>query len=69
MAVDSLKEMESGQGLRSPFREYVRLLRELHRLIAEGKGDSDEAEELRDLMDDRWDQMSPLEWRWAKDPG
>jgi hypothetical protein len=63
MPVDILRETESGPGLRSPFQEYVRLLRELHRLIAEGKGDSDEAEQLRDLMDDPWDRMSPEEIR------
>src|SRR5579871_6740661 len=40
---------------------YVRsesLLKDLHRLIAEGKGDSDEADTLRDAMDIPWRTLS-----------
>ena len=41
----------------------MKLLRELHSLIAEGKGDTDEADRLRDLMDAPWYNMSPQEIR------
>jgi len=37
--------------------EYERLLATLEQLIADGKGDSDEADEVRDEMDAPWYQM------------
>jgi hypothetical protein len=37
---------------RSPARTYARLLRKLHALIAEGKGDSSEAEAVSEQMDE-----------------
>ncbi len=37
---------------RSPARTYARLLRQLHALIVEGKGDSSEAAALSDQMDE-----------------
>ncbi len=40
---------------------YERLLIELHRLIAEGKGDDEEAEAVRDQMDTPWYRLSPEE--------
>jgi tetratricopeptide (TPR) repeat protein len=42
-----------------PFSEFIRLLLRLHRLIAEGQGDSDEAEEIRDQMDYPWRRLNP----------
>lgn len=39
------------------FSEYVRLLLRLHELIAAGKGDTDEADELRDEMDSQWRRL------------
>jgi tetratricopeptide (TPR) repeat protein len=63
MATDCLTEKATRETASSPLREYVRLLRNLHALIAQGKGDSGEADQLRDLMDDPWYQMSPDEIR------
>ena len=40
---------------------YERLLIELHRLIADGKGDDDEAEAVRDQMDAPWYRLSTEE--------
>jgi hypothetical protein len=37
----------------------MKLLRELHFLMAEGKSETDEADRVRDLMDEHWYQMSP----------
>ena len=36
------------------FVEYVTLLKQLRELISEGKGESDEADRLRDRMDEPW---------------
>ena len=36
------------------YREHERLLLELSRLMAEGKGDTDEADAIRDAMDGSW---------------
>ncbi len=63
MAIDCLAEPAIRETASSPYREYVRLLKNLHVLIAQGKGDSDEADQLRDLMDDPWYGMSPEEVR------
>jgi hypothetical protein len=41
--------------------EYVSLLKRLHRLIAEGQGDTDAADDLRDAMDGPWHSMSAEE--------
>src|SRR4051794_25408915 len=38
--------------------KYVGLLKQLHRMIATGKGDSDEADALRDEMDGPWSALS-----------
>ncbi len=40
------------------FSEFVRLLRELHRLIREGKGDSPESDVIRDEMDLHWPHLT-----------
>lgn len=40
------------------YAEYVSLLRELHKLIADGKLDAPEADEIRDQMDEPWYGMS-----------
>lgn len=37
---------------------YEKLLIELHRLIADGKGDDEEAEAVRDAMDTPWYRLS-----------
>jgi tetratricopeptide (TPR) repeat protein len=63
MTVDSLNEIGSGKGTSSHFRESVRLLEELHFLMADGKGETDEADRVRDLMDEHWYAMSPDEIR------
>ncbi len=42
----------------SPYREYINLLLRLHDLICEGKGESDEAEAVRDQMDVPWTRMN-----------
>jgi tetratricopeptide (TPR) repeat protein len=61
MTNDCAKEIQSREGSVSAYREYVKLLKELHSLIAQDRGDSEEADRLRDLMDDPWDRMSPEE--------
>jgi hypothetical protein len=40
---------------------YVGLLRRLHGLIAEGRGDSETADAVRDEMDDPWARLTPQE--------
>src|SRR5262249_38530517 len=42
-------------------RTYARLLHQLHRFIAEGTGDSDEADIVRDEMDAPWYAMTKVE--------
>jgi tetratricopeptide (TPR) repeat protein len=44
-----------------PVLMYARLLRDVHALIAQEKGDTDEAEALADRMDAPWYAMSPKE--------
>ena len=63
MATNSMQEIESGTGAPSHYQESTRLLRELHFLMAEGKGDTDEADRVRDLMDDHWYHLSDQEIR------
>jgi len=63
MKVESLKQIDSDEGTSFHFRESVRLLRELHFLMAEGKSETDEADRVRDLMDVHWYRMSPDEIR------
>lgn len=41
--------------------DYVQLLLQLHQLIAAGKSESEEAEEIRDQMDRPWQSLSPAE--------
>ena len=43
------------------FDESVRLLLALHELIASGKGDDAEADDIRDQMDEPWYEMTPFE--------
>src|SRR5215210_2553708 len=45
--------------INEPYKEYVRLLRDLHQLLLEGKTDTTEADELRDRMDIPWEMLSP----------
>ena len=40
---------------------YVGLLRRLHQLIAQGAGDSLDADAVRDAMDEPWAQMTQAE--------
>ena len=40
------------------FSEYLRLLTRLHELIAQGRGDADEADVIRDQMDWPWSQLN-----------
>lgn len=40
------------------FAEYLALLRRLRRLIADGRGESKEADRLRDRMDEPWQHLS-----------
>jgi hypothetical protein len=63
MALDNnnLKETENSQSRLSAFQDYVSLLEDLHFLIAQGKVDTDEADRLRDSMDDFWDRLNPRE--------
>src|SRR5262245_23804635 len=48
-------------GTQPPVLAYARLLRQVHALIAQGKGDTDEADALADLMDAPWYAMTPAE--------
>jgi hypothetical protein len=41
------------------FREYVALLKQLRALISQSRGESEEAELLRDRMDGLWLHLSP----------
>jgi tetratricopeptide (TPR) repeat protein len=50
----------------SSFMAYSRLLAYLHSLIAVGKGDGQEADDTRDLMDSFWHKFSPAELRLAR---
>ena len=63
---NNLKETENSQSRLSAFQDYVSLLEDLHSLIAQGKGDTDEADRLRDSMDDFWDRLNPREIQLAR---
>ncbi|MCY2986685.1 MAG: hypothetical protein NTY19_02325 [Planctomycetota bacterium] len=52
--------------MESPLEEYVRLLLDLHRCMAAGASESDEAESLRDQMDAPWNQLGPRELRLVR---
>lgn len=43
------------------FQDYVNLLQKLDLLIANGKGDETEADELRDSMDGPWSKLTEAE--------
>lgn len=43
------------------FRDYARLLRDLHDLVRAGRGDSPEADASREMMDEAWEGLSPDE--------
>jgi hypothetical protein len=47
--------------LSEPYIEYTRLLRQLHALIRRGEGDTEEADELRDAMDEPWSRLTEQE--------
>lgn len=47
--------------IENPFRQYVELLRELHLLMSTGKGDSKEADDIRDQMDMPWLELNDEE--------
>lgn len=48
---------------RSHLSNFVRLFVELHRLVASGAGESDQADDLRDEMDHPWYRLSDIELR------
>ncbi|MDX1962998.1 MAG: hypothetical protein SFX18_07585 [Pirellulales bacterium] len=51
--------MNNTQFVTSPsFVEYVELLVQLHSMISTGKGDGEEAENLRDQMDGPWESLT-----------
>lgn len=58
MPVIDKEEMTS-----TPMLDYARMLRESHNLIAQGKGESPEAEALADRMDQPWYAMTAEEQR------
>jgi hypothetical protein len=41
------------------YQNYVECLRQLHRMIGDGQGDSEQADLLRDRMDCYWFNLSP----------
>ena len=43
------------------YSAYVRLLRQLHRLIAEGAGDSLASDDVREAMEMPWSQLTQQE--------
>jgi hypothetical protein len=43
------------------YAEYERLLLKLHDLMTQGKGDSEEADAIRDAMDDPWNRLTAVE--------
>ena len=51
--------MQANQSL--AYRAYVRLLRQLHRLIAEGAGDSAAADDVREAMEAPWSHLTQQE--------
>jgi hypothetical protein len=53
--------MDNGSRKRSPVLEYALRTRQVHVLIAHGKGDSVEADEIRDEMDEPWYAMTDVE--------
>lgn len=50
----------------SSYQEFARLLRELHRLMSLGDGDSPEADAIRDEMDGPWYTLSEEEQKRAR---
>jgi len=48
------------------YREYVRLLKRLHELIASGQGESDAANAIRDELDQRVGYLNQCEYRRAE---
>lgn len=50
--------VESARNVNPHFTSYIRLLVQLHQLIAEGKGESDDADRVRDQMDVHWYQLN-----------
>ncbi|HJT32828.1 MAG TPA: hypothetical protein VJ783_12380 [Pirellulales bacterium] len=53
------------QAKQSHLKSYVRLLVDLHRLVATNAADSDEADDLRDQMDPHWYKLADVEVRLA----
>jgi len=47
------------------YRDYLRLLKQLHRLDRKGKLDSDQAEAIREKMDGLWRELSNEERKRA----
>jgi hypothetical protein len=48
------------------YLEYARSLKELHALIRQGEGDSEQADEIRDAMDGLWRLLTPEETDLAR---
>ena len=52
------------QTIKPDIQEYKTLLVDLHRLIADGKSDSEEADDVRDRILDIWHRLSEDEIAW-----
>ena len=50
----------------SHYRHYVELLIELHKLMRDGRSETNEADEIRDQMDEPWYGMEPAEVERSK---
>ena len=60
--MNEVQAMVNSQFADNPdYVRYKRLLIELHQLIADGKGDDEEAEAVRDQMDTPWYRLSSEE--------
>jgi len=65
MTVQGGKPMVTAE--KSPhYARYVELLSQLHALLREGKGDTAEADALRDQMDEPWSHLTEQEIAQAR---
>jgi tetratricopeptide (TPR) repeat protein len=63
ISVAEAYQMPVQEAPRTHLTNYVRLFVELHRLVASGAGNSDQADELRDQLDRPWYKLSDVEMR------